>query len=286
MRYRFIFDFAVQYPITVMCQTLDVTRSGYYFWRRKPESLRAQEDRRLLELIKSEHQLSFSIYGAPRIHKELELKGEGCGRRRVARIMRVNGIFGKHRRKFFVTTDSHHSMPVAENVLNRQFEPEAINQTWLSDITYIPTFEGWVFLAAVMDAKSRRIVGWAMSSKIDRMLACNALRDAVRRRKPAAGLLHHSDRGSQYASNDYQDIIHQNGMIPSMSRKGNCWDNAPMESFFHSMKGEWLNDQNFRTRDQARAAIFDFIEVWYNRRRLHSALGYQAPETFERRIAV
>jgi transposase InsO family protein len=199
--------------------------------------------------------------------------------------MRQEGLAAKHRRKYRATTNSAHTLPVAENVLNRQFRPTAPHQVWVSDITYVPTGEGWLYLAAVMDLAFRGIVGWAMSERIDRTLACAALTDALRRRHPAPGVLHHSDRGCQYASDDYQTLLMQHGLIPSMSRKGNCWDNAPMESFFHSMKVEWLHDQTFRTRTEARQAIFTFIEVWYNRQRLHSTLGYRSPQQYERLIA-
>jgi transposase InsO family protein len=285
MRYRFIRDHARQYPVTLLCQTLQVSTSGYYAWRRCPESARAQDDRRLLVLIQTRHTASKRTYGSPRIHAALRQQGESCGRHRVARIMRAAGVVAKHRRKFRATTNSAHQFPVAANVLNRQFTPSAPNQVWVSDITYVPTGEGWLYLAAVMDLAARRIVGWAMSERIDRALACDALTDALDRRRPAPGLIHHSDRGSQYASADYQALLAQHGLIPSMSRKGNCWDNAPMESFFHSLKVEWLHDQTFRTRTVARQAIFTFIEVWYNRQRLHSTLGYRSPETFERLLA-
>lgn len=285
MRYQFIREQATHYPISRLCQVLQVTRSGFYAWRRCPESARAQEDRRLLAKIQTSHTASKQTYGSPRVHADLRQQGETCGRHRVARLMRAAGVVAKHRRKFRATTNSAHQLPVADNVLDRQFTPTAPNQAWVSDITYVPTGEGWLYLATVMDLASRRIVGWAMGDRIDRALACAALRDALHRRHPAPGLVHHSDRGSQYASLDYQALLDQHGLIPSMSRKGNCWDNAPMESFFHSLKVEWLHDQTFRTRAAARQAIFTFIEVWYNRRRLHSTLGYQSPESYERTLA-
>ena len=285
MRYPFIRDHARQYPVTLLCQTLQVTRSGYYAWRQCPESRRTQEDQRLLVHIKTAHAASKQTYGSPRIHAALRQQGERCGKHRVARVMRQHGIVAKQRRKFRVTTNSRHDLPVAANVLDRQFTPTAPNQVWMSDITYLPTGEGWLYLATVMDLAFRGIVGWAMSDRIDRTLACDALTVALRRRRPAPGLLHHSDRGSQYASADYQALLTRHGVVPSMSRKGNCWDNAPMESFFHSLKVEWLHDRTFRTRAEARQAIFTFIEVWYNRQRLHSALGYRSPETYERLIA-
>lgn len=285
MRYRFIGDHASQYPVTVLCQTLHVRRSGYYAWRQCPESARTQEDRRLLEKIRTEHRVSQETYGSPRIHAALRQQGETCGRHRVARVMRQHRLAAKHRRKYRATTNSAHSLPVAENLLDRQFTPAAPNQVWVSDITYVPTGEGWLYLATVMDLAFRGIVGWAMSARIDRALVCDALTDALQRRRPAPGLLHHSDRGSQYASHEYQTLLTQHGLIPSMSRKGNCWDNAPMESFFHTLKVEWLHDQTFQTRAEARQAIFTFIEVWYNRQRLHSTLGYRSPAQYERLIA-
>ena len=285
MRYQFISDHTAQYPVTLLCHTLQVTRSGYYAWRWCPDSRRAQEDRRLLSNIKTIHTASKETYGSPRIHATLRQQGETCGKHRVARIMQAQGVVAKHRRKFRATTNSDHNLPVADNVLDRHFTPTAPNQVWVSDITYVPTGEGWLYLATVMDLAFRGIIGWAMSERIDRTLACDALTDALRRRQPAPGLIHHSDRGSQYASADYQRLLTQHGLIPSMSRKGNCWDNAPMESFFHSLKVEWLHDQTFRTRAEARQAIFTFIEVWYNRQRLHSTLGYRSPEQYERMIA-
>ena len=285
MRYRFIGDHARQYPVTLLCHTLRVPRSGYYAWRRCPESARAQEDRRLLVEIQRIFGTSHATYGSPRILVELHKQGETCGQHRVARVMRQQGIVAKHRRKFRATTNSDHDLPVAANVLDRQFNPPAPNQVWVSDITYVPTGEGWLYLATVMDLAFRGIVGWAMSERIDRTLVCTALTTALQQRHPAPGLLHHSDRGSPYASADYQALLTQHGLIPSMSRKGNCWDNAPMESFFHSLKVEWLQNQTFRTRAEARQAIFTYIEVWYNRQRLHSALGYRAPEAYERLLA-
>ena len=285
MRYCFIRGHAAQYPVTLLCHTLQVPRSGYYAWRRCPESARVREDRRLLAQIKEAHAISKKSYGSPRIHAALRQLGETCGKHRIARVMRVHQIQAKHKRKYRATTDSRHNFPVAVNLLNRQFTPAAINQAWVSDITYVPTSEGWLYLATVMDLASRRIVGWAMSERIDRTLVCDALTIAIQRRKPAAGLIHHSDRGSQYASTDYQNLLDRHGLIPSMSRKGNCWDNAPMESFFHSMKVEWLRDLTFRNRAEARQAIFTFIEVWYNRQRLHSALGYRSPDNYEQLIA-
>lgn len=285
MRYRFIRDHATRYPVTVLCQTLHVTRSRYYAWRRCPESVRTQDDRHLLTQIQTIYAASHATYGSPRIQAALRQQGATCGRHRVVRLMQAQGLRAKHRRTFRTTTNAHHALPVAANVLDRQFLPAKPNQVWVSDITYVPTGEGWLYLAAVMDLAFRGIVGWAMSDRIDQTLACDALRDALHRRQPAPGLVHHSDRGVQYAGTAYQTVLRAHGLLPSMSRRGNCWDNAPMESFFHSLKVEWLHEQTFRTRAEARQAIFTFIEVWYNRQRLHSTLGYRSPAQYERTIA-
>lgn len=285
MRYWFIRDNAKQYPVSLLCQALKVCRSGYYSWRHLPESKHSQEDKLLLTKIKEVHAGSNHTYGSPRVYAFLRQQGEICGLRRVARLMRVNCIVAKHRRKYRATTNSDHSIPVAANVLNREFAITELNKVWVNDITYVPTSEGWLYLAVVMDLASRRIIGWSMSSRIDRTLVCDALNIALQSRRPDHGLIHHSDRGIQYASTDYQKILTRYGLIPSMSRKGNCWDNAPMESFFHSMKVEWLHEHRFQTRDEARQAIFIFIERWYNRQRLHSALGYLSPDMYERMMA-
>lgn len=284
MRYRFLRDHRGQFPLTRLCRVLQVTRSGFYAWLQRPESAHAQEDRRLLTQIQTIYQASRRTYGSPRVHAALRQRGETCGRQRVTRLMRLHGLVATHRRRYRVTTDARHRFPVADNVLARQFTPAAPNQAWVSDLTYVPTHEGWLYLATVMDLASRRIVGWAMDTTLDATLALRALQAALQARQPAPGLIHHSDRGSQYASTAYQAVLTHHGVIPSMSRRGNCWDNAPMESFFHSLKVEWLHGMPFRTRAAARQAIFTFIEIWYNRQRLHSALGYQAPVTYEQRL--
>ena len=264
-----------------MCDVLKVSRSGFYAWRGRPESQQATTRRRLTILIKTIHKESRQTYGSPRIHAELKARGEACCLNTVARYMRENDIYAKTKRKFKHTTDSNHKLPVAENLLNRQFMQNEPNRVWVSDITYVPTREGWLYLATVQDLFSRKIVGWAMSSRIDRQLAIDALRMAVVNRRPPLGLLHHSDRGSQYASHDYQDVLEEYGMICSMSRKGNCWDNAVMESFYHSIKTELIHHEDFQTREEARRAIFEYIEVFYNRVRRHSTLGYVSPHEYE-----
>jgi putative transposase len=285
MNYRVIRECAVNYSIMKMCRFLKVSRSGYYKWSERGESIHQQQDRELAKMIRAIFEQSKQRYGSPRIYDELSDLGIRCSRKRVARLMREMGFKARHKRKFKETTNSKHNYPIAPNLLDRQFQTDAPNQVWVADITYIRTLEGWLYLAAVMDLFSRKIVGWAMSERMTSDLAITALKMAIKRRKPHKGLMHHSDRGVQYASNPYRKVLKKNGIICSMSRKGNCWDNAPMESFFHSLKVEWLNDQTFLTRAAARQASFTFIEVWYNRQRLHSTLGYQSPETFERRLA-
>jgi putative transposase len=267
-----------------MCDVLKVSRSGFYAWRGRPESRQAQTRRRLVILIKTIHRESREAYGSPRIHAELKARGETCCLNTVARCMRDHDVAAKTKRKFKHTTDSNHDLPVAENLLDRRFSWEEPNRAWVSDITYVPTREGWLYLATVQDLFSRKIVGWAMSHRIDRQLAIDALRMAIHNRRPPPGLLHHSDRGSQYASRDYQDLLAQYGMTCSMSRKGNCWDNAVMESFYRSIKTELIHHEDFRTRDESRHAIFEYIEVFYNRRRRHSTLGYVSPCEYEQAL--
>ncbi|OPZ86569.1 MAG: Integrase core domain protein [bacterium ADurb.Bin429] len=279
MRYQCIRDQASQYPVTVLCHVLQVSPSGYYAWRRRPESARAAANAHLLAEITKAHAASGATYGSPRVTEHLRQRGATCGRHRRA------GLAGRPPRAYRVTTDSRHDLPLAENVLDRQFRPTALNQAWVSDLTYLPTQEGWLYLATVMDLGSRRIVGWALDTTLATTLPLAALHMALTARRPAPGLLHHSDRGSQYASAAYQQVLAQHGVIPSMSRKGNCWDNAPMESFFHTLKGEVLQGRTFRTRAEARQAIFQFIECWYNRQRLHSTLGYRSPDQYERAFA-
>jgi len=284
MRYQFIREHAAQFPISRLCAVLRVTRSGYYAWRTRPESPRAQEDARLLAKMTALHQASRQTYGHRRIHASLRQAGETCGKGRIARLMRAHKLVTRMPRKHRVTTDAAHTAPVAPNVLDRQFATTIPDQVWVSDITYISTWEGWLYLATVMDLATRQIVGWAMGATLDRALVCDALTAALRRRRPAPGLIHHSDRGSQYTSRDYQQLLAAHGIIASMSRKGNCWDNAPMESFYRSLKTELVYGTVFRTRAQARHEIFTYIEAWYNRHRVHSALGYLTPAQYEQRL--
>lgn len=264
-----------------MCQVLGVSRAGFYLWLKRPASSRNVENRQLLSEIRAIHQQSRGTYGSPRVYAELRAQSKHYGRNRIARLMREHRIQCKRKRKFRATTDSRHNFPTMENVLDRKFAVERPNKAWAADITYIPTKEGWLYLAAVMDLYSRKIVGWAMDKEIARPLVERALFMACANRSPVSGLLHHSDRGSQYACRDYQKLLKANGMICSMSRKGNCWDNAAMESFFGTMKTEWVHHRNYQTRSEAQSDIFDYIEVFYNRQRIHSALGYRSPVVFE-----
>ena len=264
-----------------MCSVLEVSRSGFYAWFKRAESPREQENRRLTNLIVEIHKKSRETYGSPRIFAELQARGERCGKNRVARLMKKAGIRSKVRRKFRVTTDSSHALPVAPNLLDQHFVSSHPNEIWMADITYIPTDEGWLYLASILDLFSRTVVGWSMDSTMKTGLALDALRMAIGCRRPGLGLLHHSDRGSQYASSDYQELLKQHGMICSMSRKGNCYDNAVKESFFHTLKTELVHHVRYPTRATARASLFDYIGVFYNRERRHSSLGYLTPEEFE-----
>ena len=282
MRFAFIEAEKANYPVTVMCRMLEVSRCGFYAWRGRPESTRSREDRRLLVKIKASHAASRETYGSPRVHRDLREDGETIGRGRVARLMRVAGLRSKRRRRYRVTTDSNHSQPVAANVLERDFTAEASNRKWASDITYVPTRSGWLYLAVVLDLYSRRVVGWAMSTRITRKLALDALRMALVHRDRPRMLVHHSDRGSQYASKDYRRVLQAHGIQCSMSRRGNCWDNAVVESFFATLKTELIHHSDYRLPQEAKAEIFEYIEVFYNRQRRHSTLDYQTPVGFER----
>jgi transposase InsO family protein len=265
-----------------MCQVLGVSPGGYYGWRHRPESPAALRRRTLVDAIRDVHGEAKARYGSPRIHAELEARGQACCVNTVAKLMRRHGLAAKTGRKFRCTTDSDHGHPVAENLLDRRSEPGATDRVWSADITYVPTREGWLYLAAVEDLHSRRIVGWSMSERIDSRLVVDALEMAIARRLPGVGLMAHSDRGSQYASEHDQRLLAGHGITCSMSRRANCWDNAPVESFFASLKKELIHGEDYATRDEARASIFEYIEVFYNRVRRHSALGYRSPDEYER----
>jgi putative transposase len=281
MKFQFIRDHREDFPVRLMCRVLDVSSSGFYDWLERPESPRAVENRALVAKIQAIHGDSRRTYGSPRVHASLQDAGYRIGRHRVARLMRDHGIRAKTKRKFRVTTDSRHDHPVAPNRLDRQFAVAAPNTAWVADISYIPTREGWLYLAVVLDLFSRQVVGWAMDQQMPQELTLAALDMAIQRRRPLPGCMHHSDRGSQYAAGDYQKQLAKYGMVCSMSRKGNCWDNAPMESFFHSLKTELVHHRDYQTRDEARRDIFEYIEVFYNRQRRHSTLGYLSPAQFE-----
>jgi transposase InsO family protein len=284
MRFAFIRAHASEHTITTMCRVLGVSKAGYYAWGKRPPSARARTDQQLAVEIRAIHRRSRGTYGSPRVHAELQAQGRRVGEKRVARVMRLEGVRAKRRRAFRVTTDSRHGQPVAPNVLDRQFAVEQVgtpDRVWAGDITYVATREGWLYLAVVLDLASRRVVGWAMRHTLERGLALDALRMALGQRQPAAGVLHHSDRGSQYASGEYQALLTQHGMTCSMSRKGDCWDNAVVESFFATLKAEVVDAADWATREEARAALFEYIEVWYNRQRRHSSLGYRSPVQYE-----
>lgn len=259
-----------------MCQALDVSRSGYYAFVDRPESTRSQKNRELVKTIKAIHEASRRAYGSPQITHNLPTD-QKASRGRVARLMQKNGIRSKVVKKYKATTNSKHDLPVADNLLNRNFTASKPNEKWLSDITYIPTAEGWLYLAGVMDVFGRRLIGWAMDSRMKTELVAAALEQAIGRSGSPKGVIIHSDRGVQYASKAYQKLLIKNEFICSMSRKGNCYDNAPMESFWGKLKMEWLNDRTFKTRAEAKKAVFEYIELFYNRRRTHSSNDYVAP---------
>ncbi len=281
MKYRAIGEHADRFDIRLMCRALKVSSAGYYAWRSRPESRRAQANRSLLGEIRTTHVESRHTYGSPRIWQTLRSRGHRVGENRVARLMRGNGICAKTVKKWKATTDSSHRLPVAANTLDRQFAVTSPNRVWAGDITYIWTEEGWLYLACVLDLYSRAVIGWAMGSRLTADLAQEALMMALWRRKPKPGLLHHSDRGVQYASREYQRQLTDAGITCSMSRKGNCWDNACVESFFATLKKELVHDRRYSSREEAKQDIFEYIEVFYNRQRRHTTLGYRTPAEFE-----
>lgn len=267
-----------------MCQVLEVSRSAFYDWVKRPESSKQKEDKRLLKEIKKIHKESRSTYGIRRVKAQLNKEGITCGRNRVAKLMRENHIYSCQRRKYKATTNSKHNYPVYPNLLNQKFEAENPNEIWVGDITYIATDEGWLYLAAIEDIFTRKIVGWALDATMTRHLTISALRGAILKEMPDPDkdLIFHSDRGVQYAAFDYQNALIKNGIIQSMSRKGNCYDNAPMESFFSTLKKDLIYGRKFKTRARARLEIVDYIETFYNSRRLHSSLGYRSPREYEK----
>jgi len=277
VRYAFIEQHCDSYPVQLLCTALQVSDSGFTSWQRSDGPKKWWSDRELLKRIREIHEETKAAYGSPRIYQELKGLGIPVSKGRVERLMRENGLRGRHKRRFKATTDSKHTLPVAPNRLEQNFVTERPDQAWTADITYIATAEGWLYLAIVLDLYTRQIVGWAMRERMTKDLVIDALRMAWFRRRPAPGLIHHSDRGSQYCSHEFHKQLVAYEMLASMSRKGNCWDNATSESFFNSLKNERVHGSRYETRDAARADIFDYIEVFYNRRRRHSALGGESP---------
>jgi putative transposase len=281
MRFQFIEDHRDEFLVKLMCKVLEVSTSGYYAWRGRPPSKREMANRALTAKIKKAFRESEETYGSPRIYQVMRKLGLMCSKNRVARLMRVEGLRAKQIRRRRSTTRRNKADRAAPNILKRDFTTSAPNQKWLADITYIATQEGWLYLAAVMDLYSRRIVGWAMSKRMTSDLTLAALAMAIRRCRPEPGLIHHSDQGSQYTDSEYQAVLAAHRILPSMNGVGSWWDNAPMESFFGLLKSELVYDRAYRTRDEASPDLFYYIEAWYNRRRLHSALGYESPEAYE-----
>ena len=281
MRFAFIEEHREVWPIKIQCVVLEVSRSGFYAWRVREPSATQMRQKSLTETIREIHIQSDRNYGAPRVYRELLKQGHAVNQKTVEKYMRDADIRSKTHRKFRVsTTDSNHSHPIAPNIVNRNFAPSAKNETWTADITYIPTDEGWLYLAVVEDLFTRKIVGWSMSGSMESRLVVDALEMAVQRELPGEGLVAHSDRGVQYASDHYQQLLAKHDITCSMSRKGNCWDNAPMESFFATLKKELVHHEHYRTHAEARQSLFKYIEVFYNRQRSHSALGYVSPVQF------
>jgi transposase InsO family protein len=269
------------YALGMMCRALGVSRTGYFAYRTRETSERELENRQLLQQIQAVQKATRQSYGSPRMTRELRTQGRTCGRHRVARLMRKNGMGAKRKRRFRKTTDSNHSHPCAENLVAREFTVSAPNRVWVSDVTYIWTRECWLYLAVTLDLYSRKVVGWGMGTENDTDLVLRALNMAVTNRRPGADLIFHSDRGSTYAAGDFSDELKRLGITASMSRKGDCWDNAVAESFFSSFKTEWMPEDGYDTVSEGMADVFRYIEEFYNRKRLHSYLGYVSPTAFE-----
>ena len=284
MRYACIVQHRAEYPVALMCRVLAVSRTGFYAWLARPLSRRGQIETRLRVAIRAIHAESQRSYGSPRIHRELRAQGQRHGRKRIARLMQLEGLRAKRSRRFRTTTQSAGTLPAAPNRLGRQFGTRALNQVWAGDVTACWTGEGWLYVAALLDLGSRRVVGWAARASLDQTLTRTALARALTLRQPDAGLLHHSDRGSTYTGADYQSALAAAGLAVSMSRRGDCWDNAVVESFFATLKTELVHDARWATRAEATAALGAYIEGWYNRRRRHSTLDYRSPVEYERAL--
>lgn len=285
MRYAFIRDNRVTWPVEVMCGVLQVSRGGFYGWLGRPPSRRTLRGRDLAQKVRQLHEANRCVYGSPRVHAALVARGERVSRNTVAKVMARQNLRGRSKRRYVPrTTDSRHEAPVAPNRLGRDFAAPLPNRKWACDITYVPTDQGWLYVAAVMDLCSRRIIGWSMAGHMKAELCTDALSMALGRRCVKGELIHHSDRGVQYACEAYQELLVANGITCSMSNKGDCYDNAAMESFWATLKGELVNRERYATREQANLSIFEYIEVFYNRQRLHSSLGYLSPEAFEARL--
>ena len=281
MKYAFILVSAVAFPVTLMCRVLGVSTSGFYDWKVQPVSKRDERDAVLRTRVHTAFEASRQTYGSPRVHAELCATGEPVSQRKVATLMREEGLVARAKKRFRATTDSKHDDPIAPNIVERNFITDEKNDTWVTDVTCIWTRTGWLFLAAMIDLYSRRVVGWATSSTNDRFLALDALRDALTKRRPPVGLVHHSDRGSPYASADYRKELERFGAVASMSRKGDCWDNAVAESFFSTLKTELIQNRIYASHDEATASIGDYVDRFYNTRRRHSHLGCMSPIEFE-----
>jgi transposase InsO family protein len=281
MRFEFVEDHRDEFPVIRMCKGLEVSPSGYYAWRKRPPSAREMANQELYKKVKAVYNENHGVYGSPRIYRELDAQGVACSENRIARLMRLRGLQAKQTKRYKTTTKRNKARPVAPNLLKRDFVADRPDHKWLTDITYIATQEGWLYLAAVLDLFSRRIIGWAMSDRMTSDLTMDALKMAFHQRQPLLGLIHHSDQGSQYTDGAYQQLLKDWDIQVSMNGTGNWYDNAPMESFFGTLKSEWVHHHVYRTRDEARADLFYYIEAFYNRRRRHSALDYLSPYAYE-----
>lgn len=281
MKYLFIDRYRSVHRVERMCLVIGASRSGYYEWKKGSKGKREIENKELLKHIAESYAANRRLYGSPRIAEDLQSKGIECGENRVARLMRVNGIVAKTEKKFKATTNSKHNLPVAPNLLDQTFATDKPNKVWVSDITYIDTGEGWLYLSTILDLYSRRVIGWSISERITSEFVTEALYQAIRKRRPLSDCMFHSDRGIQYAAKSFKNVLKANGFIQSMSRKGNCYDNAVAESFFRTLKKEHVYNYRYKTREEAKQSIFEYIEVFYNRQRIHSSLGYRSPASFE-----